>query len=613
MPPSPPSNLLAQLRRAALLRDGAGLSDGQLLGEFVRSGDEAAFTALVRRHAAMVLGVCRRLVGDDHAAEDTFQAVFLVLARRAAAVRPREQLGNWLYGVAFRTALKARAGLARRRAREKQVPAMPHPAAPPPPDLWHDLQAILDEELARLPDKLRAPVVLCDLEGRPQRDVARQLGLALATLAGRLAAARRLLAGRLTKRGVALSGGALASVISAGAAAASVPPPLVAAAARLAGGVAVVSARVSQLCEGVMRMMFLSKLRSYACCLAAALALAGGGFQVSGLAASEPAPAATPREEARPPAPRVPTRLNDAEYLRRVCRDLCGRAPSEVEVSYFLPDADPLKRAKVVEWLLAEKDAHVKRGLLELSRLSEIEIGNDNGVRDVQGGALSRLATAVGGADWERSRPEGVHEATPEVRVLGEEVVPKVVHTRLTLRAIYSDEAFLARACRDARGGGPTPVEAEYFRADKDPKKREKLLDLLLKDPTVAKRLGEAWKRKMLEAAVWSDAEARDSYTDLLTAQFSRRAVPAHLERLLGQLLEAKRSEEQVLDALAAAILGRLPTEGERRLVLAALAKQSNKREGWREVIVALEGTSEARRHAAELGPRPRPEAPERK
>src|SRR5688500_2021630 len=127
MPIRPPTaRLIPQLRRSALAADPSH-TDGQLLAEFVRCSDPVAFAALVRRHGPMVLGVCRRVVGDSHLADDAFQAVFLVLARRAAAVRPRERVGNWLYGVAYRTAVRARAGRARRRAREEQVAPMTEP------------------------------------------------------------------------------------------------------------------------------------------------------------------------------------------------------------------------------------------------------------------------------------------------------------------------------------------------------------------------------------------------------------------------------------------------------------------------------------------------------
>src|SRR5262245_17302106 len=166
MPTGPASRLLPALKRVVLARDEAARTDGQLLTAFLLKQDADAFAGLVRRHGPMVLGVCRRVVGDHPTADDAFQAVFLVLARRAAVVRPREQVGNWLYGVAYRTAIKARAVLARRRSREKQVEAMPEPPAPTSaPDVWSDLKPVIDEELARLPEKLRLPVVLCDLEG----------------------------------------------------------------------------------------------------------------------------------------------------------------------------------------------------------------------------------------------------------------------------------------------------------------------------------------------------------------------------------------------------------------------------------------------------------------
>jgi RNA polymerase sigma-70 factor (ECF subfamily) len=115
----------------------------------------------------MVLGVCRRLPPNLQDAEDAFQAAFLVLVRKAASIRPRDLLGNWLYGVAYRAALEARCVLARRRTREKQVSALPEPTAPQT-EIPSDLRPLLDQELSRLPDKYRVPVILCDLEGRLQ-------------------------------------------------------------------------------------------------------------------------------------------------------------------------------------------------------------------------------------------------------------------------------------------------------------------------------------------------------------------------------------------------------------------------------------------------------------
>jgi RNA polymerase sigma factor (sigma-70 family) len=163
--------IIRNLTTAQLKEAGAGLTDGQLLESYVRTREQEAFALLVQRHGPMVWGVCRRLLGH-HDAEDAFQATFLVLARKAAVVVPRDMIANWLHGVALQTALKARATTAKRRAREKQVLAMPEPAFEPQ-ELWDDVRPLLDRELGRLPDKYRAVLILCDLEGRTRKEAAR--------------------------------------------------------------------------------------------------------------------------------------------------------------------------------------------------------------------------------------------------------------------------------------------------------------------------------------------------------------------------------------------------------------------------------------------------------
>src|SRR5262245_23024700 len=255
MQPSPTTSLIDHLRRA-VFPDGAGVGDGELLGRFVERHDEAAFAALVNRHGPMVWGVCRRLL-NRHDAEDAFQATFLILARKAASVRSRETVGNWLYGVAHQTALQARRTAARRRVKEVQVTTMPDTEAVEP-DPWADLQPLLDEELSRLPDIYRTVIVLCDLEGRTRKEVARRLGVPEGTVAGRISRARTLLARRLTRRGVALSGGALAAVLTQQGATAGVPKsvvvPTIKAARLVAAGRAAtgaVSVQVAALTEGV--------------------------------------------------------------------------------------------------------------------------------------------------------------------------------------------------------------------------------------------------------------------------------------------------------------------------------------------------------------------------
>src|SRR5687768_12406584 len=160
MPTGSTTRVIAHLRRAVLPRADTELGDGELLGRFIDRRDEEALAALVERHGPMVWGVCRRLLGH-HDAEDAFQATFLILVRKAASVAPRETVGNWLYGVAYRTALGARREAARRREKERDVAAAPKPE-PHLEDVWGELRPALDQELSGLPDKYRLPVVLCD-------------------------------------------------------------------------------------------------------------------------------------------------------------------------------------------------------------------------------------------------------------------------------------------------------------------------------------------------------------------------------------------------------------------------------------------------------------------
>jgi RNA polymerase sigma factor (sigma-70 family) len=286
--------ILRHLRQALLRHDVRDLTDGQLLDCFLLRHDEAAFEALLRRHGPMVLGVCRRVLGDTPDAEDAFQATFLVLVRKAASIVPRELVGHWLYGVAHRTALKARSVAARRRAKERQVAAMPQPQ--PLEDSWDDLQPLLDRELARLPETYRVPIVLCDLEGKSRKEAARQLAVPEGTVSSRLARGRRLLAGRLTRHGVTLSAGALAALL-AGRASAAVPAPLfnVTLQAATAGEVSV---RVATLTEGVLKAMLATRLQR----LTGAVLVAAVVLGLGTAALTRPARADKPADAAQKPA-----------------------------------------------------------------------------------------------------------------------------------------------------------------------------------------------------------------------------------------------------------------------------------------------------------------------
>jgi RNA polymerase sigma factor (sigma-70 family) len=326
----------SQLRRAldalhsvGLARDGAAPTDGQLLESYVRGREEAAFAALVQRHGPMVWGVCRRLLPSHQDAEDAFQATFLVLVRKAASVVPREMVANWLYGVAHQTALKARATAARRGAREKQVTAMPEPALEQP-DVPDDLGPLLDQELSRLPDKYRAVIVLCDLEGKTRKEAARQLRVPEGTVASRQATARARLARRLARHGPPLSGGALAAALAQSAASAGVPVAVTSAAIRAAGLVAAgqaaapgaISVEAAALAEGVLRTMLLTKLK-IASAVLAVVALLGAGVvaltqhvQADGPAgppvAQKPAPAEKPPAQQAAPKQEAAARPAEA-------------------------------------------------------------------------------------------------------------------------------------------------------------------------------------------------------------------------------------------------------------------------------------------------------------
>ncbi len=338
----PMKTALRSLRRVMLRTAGAEATDAQLLGYFLECGDEAAFAALVRRHGPMVLGVCRRVLRHHHDAEDAFQATFLVLAKKARAVTPREMLGNWLYGVAYRTALEARGACARRRAREQPVADPPELQVGAPEDM-SDLRQLLDRELSALPDRYRALIVLCELEGRSRKEAARLLGLPEGTLSSRLARGKQLLAKRLRRKGLALCGGLTAALLGHGEALAQVPAPLTASTARAAALVAagrsvaapLVPTKVVALMEGVLKAMLLTKLTKTTA--TALLALAVAAALAAGLPRQPPASAA--RSQAAP-----------AKGDRGKAAPKPGRKPAAVQLT-------PRQFVERREWTLLDVDA----------------------------------------------------------------------------------------------------------------------------------------------------------------------------------------------------------------------------------------------------------------
>jgi RNA polymerase sigma factor (sigma-70 family) len=269
------ATVLQQILGFAVL--GAGkLSDRELMQRFTADHDDSAFETLVRRHGAMVLGVCRRILRDEHDAEDAFQATFLVLARKAATLRSQESVGNWLYGVATRLALRARTDAARRRDRERQAPVRTGPD--PLGDLTvREAQQILDEELTRLPAKYRATLVLCCLEGLARDEAAQRLGCAAAAVKSRLERGRELLRQRLGRRGLTLPAALLATLLADTPGEAAIPPMLVHFAAKAAAyaagslGDLAISPTVVALADKALRLLHVSKLKTGAVLLLAML------------------------------------------------------------------------------------------------------------------------------------------------------------------------------------------------------------------------------------------------------------------------------------------------------------------------------------------------------
>ena len=273
MPVAPVGRVLARVL------DPGDAPDAVFLARFVRDRDESAFAALVRRHGPMVLGVCRRTVGDSHLADDAFQATFVVLARKALLVRPPDGLAGWLHGVARRAALEARTMARRRAARETSMPVLPETPQLDPDRPDPDLIAHLDRAVASLPASLRTAVVLCELEGRSRRDAARVLGIPEGTLSSRLAAARKRLAAKLRDLPTAGLTVAVSAVLSERAIRAAIQPESV-------------PARVATLATGVARMFTATRLKALAL---VAVVLGGLGFVVT---PPRPADAAPPEKAA---------------------------------------------------------------------------------------------------------------------------------------------------------------------------------------------------------------------------------------------------------------------------------------------------------------------------
>ncbi len=277
--------LLRHIRQLMVPQQMRLQSDSQLLQAFCASQDEHAFAALVQSHGPMVWRVCHAVLRQTEEAEDAFQATFLVLARKASSIRKTESLPSWLHGVAYRIAVSAQRALMRRIAREATLQL--RPTTDPASEVsWLEVQALLHEEVERLPEKYRAPFVLCFLEGHSRAETARRLGLKHGTVWSRLAKARQRLQGRLARRGISLSAVLTAAAIVDGEAPAAVVSRLaqsvIQAAVQYAAGKSLMggmlSTKVLGLANGRMAGMFLTKVK-----ITVAVVIASAGIMSAGL------------------------------------------------------------------------------------------------------------------------------------------------------------------------------------------------------------------------------------------------------------------------------------------------------------------------------------------
>ncbi|HET6572322.1 MAG TPA: sigma-70 family RNA polymerase sigma factor, partial [Fimbriiglobus sp.] len=347
--------LIARLRAAA---DPA--ADRDLLRAFLADRSEPAFAALVSRHGPMVRGVCRRVLGNPHDADDAFQATFLVLARKANTVGRPDRLPGWLHTIAVRTATEVRRMRDRRRkieasgGRQPPVEALEQGADAPCSPEQSELAALLDEELAKLPEHYRVPVVLCELQGLPRKDAAARLKLAEGTLSSRLAKARKLLADRLTHRGVTASTAAITAVLAREAM------------ARVPADVAVESARAALTCaasaaavhaaDGVVKVLFLSKLKGLACAVGVVVACAGGVVALSGGSGRSAAAGVEEDADARKLVKQLGSpNFADREAAQKKLRALGARARPALKAGMTDPDPEVARRASAI-WAAVRDD-----------------------------------------------------------------------------------------------------------------------------------------------------------------------------------------------------------------------------------------------------------------
>jgi RNA polymerase sigma factor (sigma-70 family) len=544
MPPrASAARLLHHIRRLAAPPSPDPGSDADLLTRYLTGRDEAAFAAIVARHGPMVLRVCRRALADAHAAEDCYQATFLVLARKAASVRRRGSLAAWLYGVAARVSRRARDAGRRRAAGELRSGEGPADPRPDPLDLLtaRELLDAVDEEVERLPEVYRLPVVLCCMEGRPREEAARLLGWTEGSVKGRLERGRARLHDRLLRRGLTLTA-ALAAVELSRAAAPAAAPTLAAAAARAAilfasgqaAAPAAASARTLTLAQGVLNAMMRTRLLVVTAVLT--LALLGGATGVLAFAAGKdqgartppPAAAPDPAADAEAGRPEVGDGLDalilvegadgDGVAYRRT-QAVLVRSRAVLAAALRAPGADGLKVLKGKDDAAGWLDRNLSVSFVEDSAVLRVGVGKGVGVGEGEPAERAALANAVARAYLDV--------------VVGEEQKRKEERLR-TLEDTLEDQEKALRAMRDK--AHKLGVEEEAPAAS---------LRRQFAEEDLA-RLRDEYHRVHLEKIA---AQARLNYRKG-TGDAGKEAV-AKLEEDVGVLAEQERLLKAEIDPLA--------------------------------------------------------------
>jgi RNA polymerase sigma factor (sigma-70 family) len=473
MTTGPMNRVLSHLHRFALLSEHGGLSDAQLVERFLTRREEIVFEALVRRHGPMVLSVCRRVLANPHDADDAFQATFLVLARKASSIRPRGQVGPWLYGVARRTALKARAASARRRRAERAA-GRQRPCTTPAVDGASDLRPLLDEELGHLPEVYRAPLVLCLLEGKSRKTAAGLLGWTEGTLSGRLARAKHLLGARLRRRGVAPAAGGLTAALAGEASGSQVPAALATATAKAAvwaaePAAALLSTPVVALTQEVLKTMLLSKVK-----VAVGVAVLVAGI---GLGAA----VAWPRGPVGTQAAATPTGVTGKDVVTQ------DNKKEERSREYVIEPPDVL----VVEYARIESNDPVKLtgsrlvrpdGTIGLGLLGSVMVAG-LAVEEARGAVARYLAGRLDGFDPAKLHldVQAYNSKVYYVIVQGSDgldqvyrfpatgsptVLDALVQVRVTLIGLGKKRVFVHRRADDGKGGHIMPVDWKAITLD---------------------------------------------------------------------------------------------------------------------------------------------------